>query len=154
VIVFSDSDDESSSILGDDPGGSFLELLEEESILSAQNAQLSAIVGDPGTGCLGPGGAALPGDTYVDLATATGGTTGSICETDFSDLLSLLGESSIAWPDRFELQAEPLEQSLRVSVDESRLDSGWWFESDPPTVVFVDPPSPGAIVEIRYEVAE
>jgi len=154
IIIFSDSDDDSSSILGDDPEGNFLDFISEEVTITGQQAQVSAIVGDPSTGCLGAGGAALPGDSYIRLAQATGGTTGSICETDLTDLLSLLGAASIPWSDRFELQAIPVEESLRVSIDGERLDSGWWLESDPASILFVDPPAPGAEIEIRYEVAE
>jgi hypothetical protein len=153
VIIFSDMDDQSSEVLGDDPTGAFLDFFTDEAELTGHPAQLSAIVGDPEVGCIGPGGAALPGDHYIEIAAATGGTSGSICQADFGQLLTLLGESSIAWPDHFELQATPVEDSIRVSVDGERLDSGWWLENDPWSIAFVDPPSPAAEIEVRYEVA-
>ena len=154
VIVFSDSDDQSSSLMDEDAYTDFLSFVDEEFELTGQNTVLSAVVGDAGAGCIGNGGAALPGTQYIALAQATGGTTGSICETEFSQLLTQLGEASISWPSHFPLQTEPVPNTVRVSVDGQRLDTGWWIEQNPSTIVFVDPPSPGAQVEVRYEVQQ
>ena len=84
------------------------------------------------------------------------GRVGSICSWENVTYIMLrqLGEASISWPSRFELQVEPVAESVRVSLDGQRLDSGWWIERSPPTIVFVDPPSAGALVEIRYEVLQ
>ena len=154
VIVFSDSDDQSSSLIGEDVHSEFLAFVDEEFELTGQNMVLSAVVGDAGVGCLGEGGGALPGTQYIALAQATGGTTGSICDTDFSSLLTQLGEASISWPSHFSLQTTPVPNSVRVSLDGQRLDTGWWIEQNPPAVGFVDPPSPGVQIEVRYEVQQ
>jgi len=153
VIVVSDGDDRSDAFLGPDPADIGLALLESEARSTGRPARLSAIVGPRG-GCSGPGGTALPGLRYLELAEATGGTTGSICEGHLGPVVAGLGASSVEWQRDFPLQATPDPGSLRVAVDGVRADSGWSVETAPDRVVFDLAPAPGAVITVRYTVAD
>lgn len=153
VIVFSDGDDASEDLLGDDPSGAFVDFLADEADRTGHDAVLSAVVGDRMTGCSSADGRALPGDTYLDVAEATGGATSTICEPDLSGIASVLGRTAIEWTDRFPLQEAPADDDVRVEVDGLRLDEGWSIEPEPPTLVFEEAPAPGAVIRVRYAVS-
>lgn len=155
VVVLSDDDDDSSDYLDDDPGTLLLSLFEEEAALSGQPARLSAVVGPEPSGCSSAdGGDAAAGSAYLALAEATGGAALSICEPDFAPLLDAVGDLSVAWPTRFELQAEAVADSVVVRIDDVRQDSGWLLEEDHSVVVFDEAPAAGSVIRVRYEVAE
>jgi hypothetical protein len=152
IVVVSDGDDMSGSVLGGSPADAFELFLEEEAARTGQPAVLSAVVGDVPDGCAGFGGSALPGTRYAQVATATGGIIQSICEPDFSPLTAALAEGTVPWPMRFDLSQEPVSGTVRVEVDGSRLDTGWVLVADPPAILFDEPPTPGVEILIRYEV--
>ncbi|MEC7946127.1 MAG: hypothetical protein VX265_01085, partial [Myxococcota bacterium] len=104
VIVVSDGNDNSQTLLGEDPVWSAISLLEDEERASGQAARLSAIVGPEG-GCSGRNGTALPGTDYLAVAEASGGSVDSVCEADLDGLVSNLGATSIEWQRVFPLQA-------------------------------------------------
>jgi hypothetical protein len=149
VIVVSDGDDASDALLGEDAVAAATALLEDEAARTGHGARLSAIVGPRG-GCSGPGGTALPGTAYLEVAEATGGTWGSVCEADYAGVVADLGAESVEWRTEFVLQAAPEPGSLRVSLDGVRQDEGWYYAADPPRIAFDDPPAPGAEVSVRY----
>jgi hypothetical protein len=153
VVVLSDADDDSASLLGDDPAGAFLAVLDDEAASSGQDALFSAVVGPTPSGCTGAGGTAAPASIYAAVAEASGGVVQSICEADLSPVADAVADSSQVWPTVFPLQATPVAGSLRVAVDGQRLDEGWSEESDPPAVRFQSPPAPGAELRFSYEVA-
>jgi len=150
VIVVSDDDDDSSAVLGDDPQTAFLDFLEEEGSEVGVDVRLSAVVGDDPDGCTGARGEALPGTVYTQVAEASGGTVGSICDADLSGVLSDLGALSLDWQAVFTLQAAAQEDSLRVSLDGVRQDTGWVYESAPPSIVFSEAPGPDVEIRVRY----
>jgi hypothetical protein len=153
IVVVSDTDDDSTTLLGDDPAGAFLSFLDEDAANSGRDALFSAVVGPVPAGCSGNSGSALPAPIYAEVVEATGGTLASICESDLTAVASSIAESSQVWPSTFALQATPLAGSLRVAVDGVRVDDGWTEQSDPPAVVFDAPPAPGAELGFSYEVA-
>jgi hypothetical protein len=153
VVVVSDEDDHSATILGDDPATAFLDFLDDERSRTERDAVFSAVVGDLPSGCAGDDGAALPGATYAEVADATGGTLGSVCSPDLAPVTQAIGEASASYPTTFELQAIPVAETLRVAVDGTRLDDGWNLQADPPAIVFDDAPPAGAEISVRYEVA-
>ncbi|MGB0640886.1 MAG: hypothetical protein ACPGTU_16215, partial [Myxococcota bacterium] len=153
IVVFSDSDDKSDDFLGPDPTERFLEFLDEQANLSGHSASFSAVVGASPHGCIGPGGTALPGTRYIDVVHQSGGTQGNICNADFNSVMTVLANQSVEWKTRFNLQALPDEESLRVQVNEQRIDTGWTLESNPPAILFAAPPEPDAEIRIRYEVS-
>lgn len=153
VVVVSDNDDASESLLGDDPAATFLAFLDDDAAASGRDALFSAVVGPSPAGCTGNSGAALPAPIYASVVEATGGTQASICESDLSAVASSIATSSQVWPTTFLLQATPLAGSLRVAVDGVRVDDGWTEQADPPAVQFDAAPAPGAVLGFSYEVA-
>ena len=156
VVVLSDDDDDSASVLGEDPTVAFLDFVAALELTKGdQPVRLSAIVGDTPSGCTGGsrGITAQAGQAYVDVAMATGGIFASICEADFGAIVEDVATTSIAWPRRFSLQAEPQADTLRVEVDEVRMDDGWTLESAPPALLFDDAPEADAIIRVRYELS-
>jgi len=152
VIVVSDGDDLSESILGGNPADAFSLFLEDEEARTGQPAVFSAVVGDVPDGCAGAGGSALPGERYVQAAQNSGGIVQSICEPDFSNLTAALAEETVAWPTRFELSEVPVPDSIRVQIDGVRQDEGWSLLEEPPAVEFSVPPPPRSEIRVRYEV--
>lgn len=153
VIVVSDGDDRSDDVLGPDAVEIGISTLEAEEDATGRPARLSAVVGPRG-GCSGPGGSALPGLRYLELAEATGGTTASICEGHMASVIADLGASSVEWQTEFPLQAMPETASLRVAVDGMRVDTGWSVATGPDRVVFDVAPEPGAVITVRYTVTD
>lgn len=153
IVVLSDADDQSGSVLGVEPAEAFLALLEDEAAATDQPATLSAVVGDPETGCSGPAGTALPGDVYAEVARASDGAVASICQADLGAVVSQLGTLVQEGTRQFPLQAVPVPDSIRVELDGVRLDRGWSLELEPPTIVLDEPPTPGASLAVRYTIA-
>jgi len=149
LVFVSDADDESAEVLGADPVAALEARLAARAELTGREVVASAVVGDAPDGCTGPGGTALPGLRYLDLAARTGGASLSICVSDFSPVVEAMGGVAVEWPVRFELQAEPVAGSVWVEVDGARAD-GWSLETDPPAVVFDLAPSGGAEILVHY----
>jgi hypothetical protein len=152
VVIFSDGDDNSYDLLGDDPGTYFLEFLSAEVARTGKPARLSAIVGDTPNGCTGADGTAQPGATYTWLAQQTGGAIESICEGDYARLVENIAQDSASWPDTYQLSAEPVPGTVRVQVNNNRQDTGWTLVLTPPSIRFDTPPPPDSEIVIRYEV--
>ena len=150
VIVVSDGDDGSGSLLGEPAVDAALQLLDDEAALTGRSARVSAIVGPEG-GCAGDNGTALPGTAYLAVADASGGAVGSVCEADLTGVVSSLGAEAIEWQQEFPLQAAPAVGTVRVAVDGARLDRGWSILRDPPAIAFDEPPAPGAAIVVRYQ---
>lgn len=153
VVVVSDGDDASEQVLGGNPDEAFTLFLEDEADRTSQPAVLSALVGDAPDGCAGPGGSAQPGSRYIAVAEATGGVVQSICEPDFSPLVSALAQDTVPWPVQFELTERPVQDTVRVEVDGIRLDQGWALQTSPAAIVFEQPPAAGAEIQVRYTVS-
>lgn len=102
IIMVSDEDDKSFG-----PVSYYRKLFESYKGPGNENMiSVSAIVGDPGTGCSGAMGNAQPGDRYIDLASQTGGVYASICD-EFSETLRELSLTASGLKSRFELTAVP-----------------------------------------------
>ncbi len=151
VIVISDADDQSESILGDDPAATALDFLADQAQANQRNAHLSAIVGDSGTGCSGPDGTALPGDRYLRVAQESGGISGSICTTDLGPLIADLETLAQELPNTFTLTASPLPGTLSVDIDGTPTEE-WTLKDDNQTIQFDIPPEAGASIRARYRV--
>jgi len=153
IVVLSDADDQSSSVLGVDPADAFLELLDDEATATGQPAALSAVVGDPEVGCSGPAGTALPGDTYAEVAEQSDGAVASICQADLGAVVGQLGTLIQVGTSLFTLQAVPVPDTVRVDVDGVRVDGVWTLELDPPAVRLDEPPPLGSSVAVQYTIA-
>lgn len=151
LVFVSDSDDQSESWY-DDPAGAMLDALEAESQWSGLPARASAVVGDVPDGCTSVAGVAQPGHEYHEVATASGGVVESICSPDLGNILEAVAEQTMVWQQRFELRAEPLADSVRVSLNGERQEQGWNLERTPPAVTFCTPPPPGSEIRVEYVV--
>jgi len=116
---------------------------------------LSAICGTNGyvaQSCNGVGGSADPGYGYVDVANATGGVLGSICESDWSTVLTNLAWITVNLEDSFELTELAIESTIEVYVNGVQQMTGWTYDVNDNSVDF-DPlyvPADGDIIEIDY----
>lgn len=156
VVFFSDGDDDgdSDTALGADALDAFLDLLEDETARSGEPAVASAIVGDVPSGCTsGSGQQALPGAAFVEAATVTGGIVRSVCDPDLGPIVEQIGATGAIWPTTFRLQATPDPDTIRVEVDDARVDDGWVLELEPPAIVFDIAPPADARIVVQYEVA-
>jgi hypothetical protein len=152
IVVFSDSDDDSESVLGPNTTERFLEFLDQQAIITGHSASFSAVVGASPHGCIGQGGTALPGTRYIDVVDQSGGTQGNICNADFESVMTVLASQSVEWKTRFTLQAEPDKETLRIQVNDQRIDTGWILLPELPGIEFNVAPEPDAEIRIRYEV--
>jgi len=116
---------------------------------------LSAICGTNGataTSCSGAGGSAYPGTGYVDVANSTGGVLGSICESDWSSVLTSIAWISLNLADTFTLTYQAIPNTIVVYVNGVQVTTGWSYDANLNAVVFQAGyvPSDGDIVEVDY----
>jgi len=152
VIAVSDDDDDSEASSAhpvSDPVGEALAFLEDEAAATGLPAFFSAVVCDDVGGCACQGGA-IYGERYIDVAAATGGVVSGICDGDLAAVVGALGALSITYPDTFPLQSAPADGDVVIDVDGERVSDGWVLTDDP-AVVFDEPPAPGALIQVTYE---
>jgi hypothetical protein len=135
----------------------------EEQVLIAANPPLPALMG-PCTGGLGSGGAADFGETYINMAAATGGLWSSICSTNWSpifDSVAAAVSEGIALPCTYDIPEPSAGDALdpdrvnfvyqdaagnsqtiaRVAGDSACTQSGGWYYDSPsdPTQIILCP---------------
>jgi len=154
-VVFVSDDDDASDAWLDDPVAATLDVLDHEG--EAADAVASALVGDVPGGCSSGRGTAQPGERYVEVAEATGGTVASICEADFSEVLVDVAKRSVVLPRRFVLAEDPEGDEVNVTVDDEPSDA---FVVERPedgaaeaAVVFDVAPPAGSRITVSYPVA-
>jgi len=153
VVFVSDGDDASGDVLGDDPVDAFLGLLSAEESGTGRAARASAIVGDVPDGCTGEGGTALAGDRYVDAALGSGGKVESICSADFAGIAADIGAVAVDYQVRFPLQADPVDDSVTVTVNGARMAAGWVIDHEEPALVFEVAPPADATIDVVYSLS-
>lgn len=144
ILIVSDSDDQSETWLGEDPVGAFLEALE-----SHGGGVVSALVGESPTGCTGEHGDAASAERYLDVIDQTGGVHSSICAPSVEGFASLL-EAQAPEQHTFPLAHQPMHEAYATVTVNGEVAEGWVLELEPPALVFVDPPVPGAEILVRY----
>ena len=83
----------------------------------AEKAVAFGIVGPRPTGCTRVGlGAAVAGTEYIDLAAATGGSTGSICNPNLTEVVEEILFGAIGASSRARLMSRPISGSLAVKT--------------------------------------
>lgn len=137
VLFLSDADDSSDAY---PDAASFVAAL-------PAGTRVSAIVGDPPSGCVTVQGSAKAGHRYLAAVEATDGISASICAPDFSGLADSVADAVAAGSTRFDLRATPIGGSVRVEVDGDRVDA---FRVDGAAVVFDEPPAIGAEIRVTY----
>lgn len=93
------------------------------------------------------------GARYMEVSTATAGTTSDI-KKDFSGTLLDMGGKIVNLVDSFALNESPYQNLVEVYVNNTKVESGYVFNSAQRTVKFnADSlPSEGAKIEVRYKV--
>jgi uncharacterized protein (TIGR03382 family) len=83
----------------------------------AEGAVAFGIVGPRPLGCTRVGlGAAVAGTQYIDLAAATGGSTGSICNPNLTEVVEEILFGAIGASSRARLRSRPISGSLAVKT--------------------------------------
>ncbi len=118
----------------------------------AENAVTFGIVGPRPTGCTRVGlGAAVAGTQYIDLSAATGGSTGSICNPNLTEVVEEILFGAIGASSRARLMRRPISGSLAVKTDvevpRARV-NGFDFDPGNNTVLFFGA-SPPAGTNVR-----
>ncbi len=117
---------------------------------------VSAIVGpEIDEGCHG----SKPGFRYLSMAEAFGGIQGSICEADFSRIMSDLSLEVTGVQTSFQLANAAVEGTIEVVVNETQVFEdeidGWTYDPEYWIVYFHGDgvPARGSTITITYEVA-
>jgi hypothetical protein len=126
--------------------------------LKAGNARViaSGILGpDIQAGCEGT----WPGHRYATVSEHLDGSVGDICDTDYGEIMDIIGSKIIAPATIFPLSELPVEDSITVEIDGEYMvldpDVGWNYDREDNSVRFdgVYVPPYGTTLEIRYEIA-
>ncbi len=114
----------------------------------AENAEKVTVHGVLGNGCNTASG---NGDRYNTVIAATGGTTESICTTDWGRSLVNLAQETFGYSLRFPLSGRPV-GPVTVTVNGAPVNTGWTFDSAQNSVVFTEStaPAPGSRVDVTY----
>lgn len=153
VVFVSDGEDGSGSVLGADPVSAFLALLAGEAARTTHPALASAVVDDGSGACAGSGWDATPGTRYTAVAAGSGGVVTTICTEKFSPVVEALVDVGVEGTRVFPLQADPVDDSVTVTIDGARVTEGWSIDHAGPTLVFATEPPLDAEIHVRYEIA-
>jgi hypothetical protein len=156
IVFVSDEDDQSAADLN------FYENFFKnlKGFFNANMMHVHAIVGPQG-GCTSASGDAVAGNRYIDLANSTGGNVISICEANFSQGLSSIGEIAFGLKVQFFLSRVPVPASIEVKVNgapcvaSSGGTTNWTYDEPSNAVVFNEDggcmPQPGQEVWVHYD---
>ncbi len=118
-------------------------------------ASFSSIVGLTNNDCM----EAEKGTGYLETTAQVGGIKASICDSDWSGVLTELGLQAAGLKREFYLSLRPVEETIAVSVttdgDEESFDQGddWTYDPARNSITFVAyVPDPLSVVNIDYEV--
>jgi hypothetical protein len=119
---------------------------------------VSSIVGADTSGnpsdCSASGsGDAAAGRRYATVSTATNGTVGSICSTNFGPFLQNIGNRAFGLRIEFFLSRAAEPATIEVRVNDVRQATGWTYDAATNSIVFNrnSVPQPGQIIEVEYE---
>ncbi|MCR9141235.1 MAG: hypothetical protein NXI24_03225 [bacterium] len=118
--------------------------------------------GQPGTCSSGVSGGPSAGSSnnadpsYYNLAAATGGSSSSICNTDYSPVLEAIAAQTAGKASEYVLQHAPVSSSISVSVDGASVPrnatDGFSYDAAGNSIVFAGGslPAPGAAIAVSY----
>jgi hypothetical protein len=121
---------------------------------------LNSSTGLPGTCSASPTSATTANNrstAYFDLARATGGSSSSICNTDYSPILENISTQSAAASSSYNLTRKPLSSSIIVKTNGVTINqdssNGWMYNSASNSIVFSGSawPAAGAKIEVSYK---
>ena len=121
---------------------------------------LNSSTGQAGT-CSASPTSALTANTknpaYYNLAKATGGSSSSICNTDYTPILENISTQSAAASSSYTLSRKPLSSSIIVKTNGVTItqdaNNGWMYNSSSNSIVFSGSawPAAGAKIEVSYK---
>jgi hypothetical protein len=94
---------------------------------------------------------------YFDLAKSTGGSSSSICNTDYSSILENIATQSAAASSSYVLSRKPISSSIIVKIGgvtiNQNANNGWMYNSASNSIVFSGSgwPAAGAKIEVSYK---
>ena len=94
---------------------------------------------------------------YFDLAKATGGSSSSICNVKYDDILENISTQSAAASSSYNLSRKPLSSSIIVKTNGVTIaqdaSNGWMYNSSSNSIVFSGSgwPAAGAKIEVSYK---
>jgi hypothetical protein len=146
VLVFY-SDEDSTNLLTPDQYAQFF---------NDNDVTTYSIVGPKPLGCTSPGtGSAHAGITYIDVAAATGGTSGSICNPNLSETIQEVLLGALGAASRSPLGVRPVSATLavRTTTDISRSrQNGFDYDPAANTVLFFGAvPTTGTPFQVTYQ---
>lgn len=149
VIIVSDEDDRSGEGVND-----VLSLFNRLGRKAGETAVVYGLIKESSASCAS---GAVVGHEYLELIKATGGKSGNICDTDYSNTLKLFSEDlKSKLESKFSLGLNSgefiVDGTVNVKVDSNEISEG--YEVIDNTIVFNNPPPRGTKVEVAYELAE
>ena len=136
-----------------------IDLIRDYRTLVSQGERMyvSAIVGPRiAQGCEG----AKPGSRYNTMADAFGGIKGDICEQDFDVIMGELGLQAGGVSTSFILEHYAVESSIKVWVDDDRIDKdeqqGWSYDTSYHVIHFNggSVPPRSSKIRVEYQIAQ
>jgi hypothetical protein len=119
VVFLSDEENASLTLTGADGGTHVKTIGEYADEYLAEKAVAFAIVGPRPTGCIRVGlGDAQAGPQYIDLATRTGGSAGSICNPNLTEVIQEVLFGALGAASKSPLGRVPISGSLSVKTDQ------------------------------------
>jgi hypothetical protein len=97
------------------------------------------------------------GQRYIDLATKTNGSLGSLCDTNFSATLTNIQEKILELSSQFFLSRTPRVETISVVVNNATISNdaanGWTYNSTTNSIVFhgASIPVEGANIAINFD---
>lgn len=133
------------------------ELIEDYRGLRDDPSQVvaSGIIGTSEDECEGT----WPGRRYKKVIEATGGVIGSICETDYGDIMDQLGLPVAGIRTVFQLSSPAVEGTIEVTVDEALIPEdpadGWTYDAAYYQIRFDGSYAPprSSTISVTYEIA-
>lgn len=104
-------------------------------------------------------GSTIIGQRYIELANATSGIVGSICDQSYATSLKYIQQHLVELASQFQLGRVPNESSIKVTVNGIPVAkdpaNGWTYNSTANTIVFhgTAVPSPSASISITFDPA-
>ncbi|HOA14077.1 MAG TPA: choice-of-anchor D domain-containing protein [Myxococcota bacterium] len=165
IIALSDEEDQSSGDLG-----FYIDFFRSIKGFYNQNMMhFNAIVGvDDGTlvfqdgtkqpGCIGPtGSGAYEAKRYIEVANATNGKVGSICDPNYKEVLTEIGSVAFGLKQQFFLSriADPNSITVKVKGVQLADNDGWEYDAASNSIIFdvesPNMPQEGDEIEVHYE---
>jgi len=121
---------------------------------------LNSSTGQAGTCSASPTSALTPNTknpAYYNLAKATGGSSSSICNTDYTPILENISTQSAAASSSYTLSRKPLSSSIIVKTNGVTItqdaNNGWMYNSSSNSIVFSGSawPAAGSKIEVSYK---